>query len=302
MSGGMGRQEGGTSPLQSCAEVLALKGPLVAGADLSLTCGQHPVGSIAEHAHDQLEIDFLFEPAAAIFDWLVGSDRREESVFGPAVVIVPPHLRHACVWERAAEVLAMYVEPHQFTPMFGDLSTTAFTTLPIAAQDLALWQVAHALRGVYYDHNQAEGPTLQYLGLALCHHASDLFRRIVPRPINRVAEEVVRKIADFVTNRLAANIHADDLARAVNYSVAHLTALFKEAIGLTPTEYLFRRRMERANELLRTGLMTIGEVAAKVSYMDQANFAKKFRAYWGYSPKQAIQQARLESANRPKIS
>src|SRR4051812_14713027 len=98
-----GGAEAGGMPLERCAEVLALKGPLVAGHDLSLLCGEREVGVVPAHSHDQLEVDLIFEPAAGVFRWWPQpGDCHMESVLGPAVLIVAPHLMHACQWEKGA--------------------------------------------------------------------------------------------------------------------------------------------------------------------------------------------------------
>ena len=49
-------------------------------------------------------------------------------------------------------------------------------------------------------------------------------------------------------------------------------------------EYLIRRRMERARELLKNESYKIQEVASQTGYSNQRYFASCFKKYYGYTP------------------
>jgi AraC family transcriptional regulator len=216
--------------------------------------------------------------------------------------MISPHQRHACQWVKESDAVVMYLETSFYETLFPKGMTEVSLSLPVASQDLALWRVANAMRDIYGAHNPGESRTLLLLGAALSHHVVELLHHTMPEPVRRLADDLVRKVEEFVTARMGHPIQAKDIANHVGYSVPHFTNLFKAATGITPAEYLYRRRMKKADELLRTGSFTIGEVGEKVGYSDQGHFAEIFLDHWGYSPRHAIQQARVESANRPKIS
>jgi hypothetical protein len=72
------------------------------------------------------------------------------------------------------------------------------------------------------------------------------------------------------------------IGRVPNYdSVRHR---FKSVFGVSPTQLLFRLRMQKATNLLLETPLTIKEIADQLGYERQHDFAKAFRKYAGRSP------------------
>jgi AraC-like DNA-binding protein len=74
-----------------------------------------------------------------------------------------------------------------------------------------------------------------------------------------------------------------ELARQVHVSPYHLHRCFREQVGLTPHEYLLRRRLERAKELLAEGA-TVTEAAAATGFSSPGYFSTVFRRRVGVTP------------------
>ncbi len=72
------------------------------------------------------------------------------------------------------------------------------------------------------------------------------------------------------------------IGKVPNYdSVRHR---FKNVFGVSPTQLLFRLRMQKATNLLLETPMSIKEIADQLGYERQHDFAKAFRKYAGRSP------------------
>ena len=75
---------------------------------------------------------------------------------------------------------------------------------------------------------------------------------------------------------------AQQLSKGPNYdSVRHR---FKAVFGFSPTQLLFRLRMQKASELLQDTAMSIKEIAGCLGYERQHEFARAFRKHSGRSP------------------
>ena len=100
-----------------------------------------------------------------------------------------------------------------------------------------------------------------------------------PGQSNRQLELAIR----MLTVQYNQTLSIDNLARTLGYHRAHLCRMFKEATGLSPSRYLSKIRMEKAEELL-AGDYTIAQVAASVGYNDPLFFTRQFRKWRGMSP------------------
>ena len=63
----------------------------------------------------------------------------------------------------------------------------------------------------------------------------------------------------------------------------HFLRLFKATYGVTPMEYVSRRRIERAQDLLRSTNLTVTEVCFAVGFSSLGSFSKRFRELVGES-------------------
>jgi AraC-like DNA-binding protein len=74
------------------------------------------------------------------------------------------------------------------------------------------------------------------------------------------------------------------LASEAHASTAHFGRSFKRAFGETPHEYLRRRRIERAKELLRGTDLSVTDISLEVGFQSLGSFGAAFREIVGESP------------------
>lgn len=67
-------------------------------------------------------------------------------------------------------------------------------------------------------------------------------------------------------------------------SYSHLAAVFRKEKGISMGQYHNAARMNKACNLLRSTLMSVGEIADSLGFSDMLYFSKKFRAFSGVSP------------------
>lgn len=96
----------------------------------------------------------------------------------------------------------------------------------------------------------------------------------------------LKRVVEYVDNHLAARITLTDLAAVAELSRMHFASQFRAATGLRPHEYLLRRRIRRAEELLRNSTSAIVEIALTVGFQTQAHFTTVFKRFVGSTPRQ----------------
>ena len=96
---------------------------------------------------------------------------------------------------------------------------------------------------------------------------------------------VIRRLREHIDNNIDQRISVDALAKLANLSVFYFVRAFKQSVGVTPHDYLIRRRVERTMELLSGTEMPLSEIALATGFADQSHCARRFRQHVGMSPR-----------------
>ena len=94
----------------------------------------------------------------------------------------------------------------------------------------------------------------------------------------------LRQAHDHIDRHYATPIGLDELARVAGVSKYHFARSFEAAYGLTPIRYLTRRRVERAQDLLRHANLTVTEICFLVGFSSVGSFSSLFTRLVGESP------------------
>lgn len=76
----------------------------------------------------------------------------------------------------------------------------------------------------------------------------------------------------------------DAVAAHARYSRYHFVRAFKATYGESPGQYLSRRRIERAEELLRSADLSVTEICMAVGFTSLGTFSARFKQQTGTSP------------------
>lgn len=94
----------------------------------------------------------------------------------------------------------------------------------------------------------------------------------------------LRRARDLADRCYAEPLRLDELAAAAGVSKYHFLRAFAAVYGLTPAAYLAERRIERAQDLLRSSNVTVTEACMLVGYSSLGSFSSKFRQLVGVTP------------------
>jgi len=118
--------------------------------------------------------------------------------------------------------------------------------------------------------------------LICCHSSRPVQMR---SPNKRLSDRRLRQVFAYIEENLAGNISLGDLAAVVDLSISHFKVLFREAVGLSAHQYLIRRRVERAKNLLCEGDLSVAQIAIETGFANQSHLARHMHRVTGVSPK-----------------
>lgn len=94
----------------------------------------------------------------------------------------------------------------------------------------------------------------------------------------------IQDIVAFIRHHISQPITIDTLAEVACLSKDHVTRLFKKEMGETPTQYIIRKKIDRAQQLLLTDTSAIKAIAYTLGFEDHSYFIRLFRKQIGMSP------------------
>ncbi len=89
----------------------------------------------------------------------------------------------------------------------------------------------------------------------------------------------------WIQEHLAQSLRLEELAGRAGLSVPHYCALFKRHTGFAPIDWLIRRRIQRACQLLDTTDESIAAIGRRVGFTDPYYFTRCFRRIVGHPPR-----------------
>lgn len=101
-----------------------------------------------------------------------------------------------------------------------------------------------------------------------------------------VDNAAVRRAAQWIDGHLSGDLSQQEVAGRAGVTGAYLSVLFKRHMGINYSEYILRRRMEKAEELLKTTHFCIYEITRLVGYHSDKHFINIFKRHTGLTPSQ----------------
>lgn len=109
----------------------------------------------------------------------------------------------------------------------------------------------------------------------------------------------LREVLSFIEENISQDIPLHQLADVAGLSVSHFKVLFRRSVGSSAHQYLIRRRVQQATELLRHGSLPIGQVALETGFCHQSHLAMHMRRILGASPRE-VRESGKQAGSSPR--
>ena len=164
------------------------------------------------------------------------------------------------------------------------------------AQSLLMAEEAGAALGDLYAESIAIAIVTRLLGLQTNARMRPARREVAALPKWRI-----KRVTEYIDAHLGGPVTLEELAEATGLTRMHFAAQFRTATGYRPHEYLLRKRIERACDLLGTSDAALVDIALSVGFQTQAHFTTVFKRFMGETPHRwrSAQRTRVAAGARP---
>ena len=111
-----------------------------------------------------------------------------------------------------------------------------------------------------------------------------ILRKTAAEPHSAERSGTWQDIADYIDRNLGEELTLSALAQKCFYNPSYFSRVFKEHFGTSLTEYINKRRMDRAKKLLCEGKLSVEEIAYRVGYPSKSSFYRVFTRLTGTTP------------------
>lgn len=243
--------------------------------------------SFAKHTHDGFAIGVI-ERGIEVFNYR-GKEYRAGK--GQMILINPAEVHDGQGAEKDGWAFSIFYADPKVLQRAAMEITGKKVSIPFFKE--AVINDKTSSRKLLHLHRTLENSNsiLERESLILTTFAELISRQSEPAPIPTVTGREPRAILrakSYLEENYMENISLAELASFAYLSRFHLIRVFKKHTGLSPHAYLEQIRVNRAKELLKSG-MPIIDTAYELGFVDQSHLTKTFKKFAGTTPGQYIE-------------
>lgn len=119
---------------------------------------------------------------------------------------------------------------------------------------------------------------------------AQLFSRFVREElsgnINKISNNNFQNVLNFVQKNLTQEILVSELAEIFFTSKDHFSRVFKSITGMPPSEYITKKRLEKAKLLLLTTDYPLSKIIQETGFKTTAYFCRMFKKHTSFTPEE----------------
>ncbi|WP_022758244.1 AraC family transcriptional regulator [Butyrivibrio fibrisolvens] len=105
----------------------------------------------------------------------------------------------------------------------------------------------------------------------------EFYRLITLKESGNYYSPALHKALDYINQHYLENVTMEDLCGVSNVSKQHLCHLFRKSLHMRPMEYITRKRLQTAKEMLSTTDYSIEKIAEDTGFCTASYFCKNFK-------------------------
>lgn len=106
--------------------------------------------------------------------------------------------------------------------------------------------------------------------------------------------QIVERVKKLILENLSADLQRDELATMVHVSPGYLGRIFKKETGVSLTDYITKKRVAMAKQLLTKTSLSITDISNRVGINYASYFTKLFKEQIGMTPQEYRQSGGIK--------
>jgi AraC family transcriptional regulator len=169
----------------------------------------------------------------------------------------------------------------------GIRRTEGLVSPRLDSHDRVMYGLANALLDHVERANERSALFIDHVALAFHAHVMGAYgNAAVPNDLTSggLSPWQLRRVLDFLAAHLSDDPTIAELARECGLSSGYFARAFRQTTGVTPHQWLIRKRVERARGLLLGNGLGLADIALVCGFVDQSHFTRVFAKFEGDSP------------------
>ena len=101
-----------------------------------------------------------------------------------------------------------------------------------------------------------------------------------------VKDSRIAELLNYIQQHISDVITIDDLADKACLTKSHLIRSFSRTMGITPLQYILRKKIQHAQSLLLSTDMTVNRISEATGFNDVSYFIRLFKKNIGFTPQE----------------
>lgn len=220
--------------------------------------------------------------------------RSREHLAEGDIMITPPYLHRQLFWDTDAEFLLLRFEPKLFTSvLYESVDADRTQIVPqLKICDPLIQYIGLALKAELAIDGLSDRLYAESMAKALAVHLLRHYstrKREIRTYSGCLPSHKLQQALDYIQAHLE-DVSLEAITTELGMSQYHFARLFKQSTGYSPYQYVIKRRIERAQELMMQEQQSIANIAFKVGFASQSQFGRHFKRLTGVTPKQFLKK------------
>jgi AraC family transcriptional regulator len=252
----------------------------------------HPAGEVLSHCDEFHEINIPHFQHPQLIEGTIDGRYQSANVCAGKIAIIPANLSHSLSWNADVEYTIITLDPSLFARIaYESTELDIIELVPhFGKPDALVYQIGIALKSVLETNKSGSRLYAESTAVMLIAHLLQNYSA-KKNPIESINNSSglpkykLRKAIEYINEHLADDISLEAIAKEISMSQYHFARLFKQSMEVSVHQYVIRRRVEVAKQLLTQGNLNITDIAFQVGFANPSHLSHHFKRIVGVTPK-----------------